>query len=182
MSNINTIKIVDYVMWIILGLLLVLILWITIFSKLLNFDTSSIPIEGIIDFNTTDRQFINGTLEQRGFPPVQCYNGDKLTYCQSVKRRFPTFRVGLNQSYYITKLVIYNHPEPDKRQLTPLMIIIENEQRVPVFKHLLEENENEPYIITVNNINTRGQYILLQITSMKAISFRMSDMEIYFKI
>jgi hypothetical protein len=178
---INTQKIVDYVFWIILVIFLIFIMIYILSPRMFKQTGTIVPTESMVSAESTERTFTNGTLEQRDFPPSQCFDGNKTTYCQSLKRRFPTYSVNLGRPYNITRLVIYNHPEPDKRELTPLMVIVENESRIPVFRHLVEETEEEPHEIPID-INSRGQYLIFQISSMKAVQFKMSDLEIYFRV
>lgn len=177
-NKINVTLIVDIVFGLMLLIFLVITIWYIFGPKKHN---PSIPTESLIDPSNTDRRFINGTLSQRDFPPEACFDNDRTTYCQSVKRRFPTYRVDMKQSYYILEVTIVNHPDPAKRQLTPLMVILEDETRTPVFKHLVEEYTEEPLEIKVK-VNSRGQFLVLQVSSMMAVYFRMSNLEIKYRI
>ncbi len=133
-----------------------------------------------IDPNTTLREFINGTTFFQGFPPEYCFDNNPLTICESHKRRFPTFRVDLKKTFYLTRIKIYNNPDIDRQTLSPFILIIENDFRQQVFKQLIDETVNQE-TYTFDSINTEGRYVIIQCANMQDIKMSIADMDIYYK-
>jgi hypothetical protein len=123
----------------------------------------------------TNREFINSTQFVADFPPENCFDKNTSTFCQSVRQRFPTFRIDLKQEYRLKSITVINHPIETERTLTPFVIILENRFNQQVYRQLIEQQKPEELEFKFEPIDKDVRFIVVQSGSISPVHLKIAD-------